>query len=262
MWQKNPKAATYKNKSFVHYNRMTELMPPRVLGTHVFRPSTGVRGAAALTSSRPTSPDASGMLPPSAEEGDDSDGSGVHHPPITPEGAHQSPSISSSAHSSKRKFSALDSISHHSSSQNTSMSSKKPRSSSAIALQTTNATLSSLNDSIQNLANSRQSKADSRHAGSPERRQRAAVLLQEQEYYLSSDAMIALLDLIQDNTKFADTYLTLKRLDWRVTWVLKRLDVELNFQMESVLEPGAEEALSEDIRVAIAAYMTRHAQPE
>lgn len=262
MRQKNPKAASFKNKSFVHYNRMTELIPERVLGTHVFRPSTGVRGAAALTSGRPTPPEASGMLPPSAEGGDDSDSSGAHHPPVTPEGAHQSPSISSSAHSSKRKFSALDSVSHRSSSQNTSMSSKKPRSSSAIALQMTNANLSSLTDAVQILADARKRKADSRHAGSPERRERAAVLLQEQEHYLSSDAMIALLDLIQDNTKFADTYLTLKRLDWRVTWVLKRLDVELNFQMESVLEPGVEETLSEDIRVAITAYMTRHAQPE
>lgn len=142
------------------------------------------------------------------------------------------------------------------------MSSKKLRSPSAIALQTTNATLSSLNDAVQDLANTRKRKTDSRHAGSPERRERAALLLQEQEHYLSSDAMIALLDLIQDNTKFADTYLTLKRLDWRVTWILKRLEVELNFQMGSVLEPGAEEGLPEDIREAIAAYMMRHTQPE
>lgn len=235
-------------------------MPQIVGGKHAFRPSTGARGAAALTAKKKASPEASN---PPVEGANDSDSSGAAHPPATPDGGYCTPSASSSAQSSKRKLSALDSVSH-SSSRSASTSSKKPRSASAsaVANYTMNSTLTNIGDSLRDIAENRKRKAEIKQAehkqgGSPERRTEAAALLQQQEYYLSSDAMVVLLDLIQDNTKYADTYRTILRVDTRVAWALKRLE-ELKFEIGAMLGLGRMDSLPKDIREAIDDYIERH----
>lgn len=91
----------------------------------------------------------------------------------------------------------------------------------AVALQQVNATLATVGNTLHDFAKS--CAPCPQQESSPERRARAAELLQANETHLSVDALVALLDLFQAETEYADTYLTIKRDDLCKVWITKRL---------------------------------------
>lgn len=197
--QKNPKASSYKNKGFAHYDQMAPLMPDKVCGTYTFHPSSQTRGAASLAAGTRDEAlddnDDHDDLPGDTLDNDginelDDDGFDNSQPaPSQPTGSPAPSSTGNSNVSSKSKHSALDDIpssssTRYSASQAPSSSSKKPRvSTGAVALQGINASMASFSDSVRELAVSR---AQGKNDTSPKRRERAARVVEEKEKYSHS----------------------------------------------------------------------------
>ena len=64
---------------------------------------------------------------------------------------------------------------------------------------------------------------------SPERRERAVRLLEQQEDYLTDDELIAFFDYFKSDTAAADVYLAITRESLRKAWVQRQLWKELGF---------------------------------
>jgi len=118
--------------------------------------------------------------------------------------------------------------------------SKKPRSSpGSVLLNGIKKALDHVGSSLTTIAVERTARQASVRRQTLLERRLAAACLQEREGHLVPEHMIALLDLISNDSRAADIYMTLSRKDYRDAWTSKRL-AELGYpplqSRESVIE--------------------------
>jgi len=259
LWdQTNPKVSAFKRTRFTHYDLMSDLMPTRVKGIHVFCASQQTHGAASnrpvssgkgrgrgrgkdrgkgkdserdqvmettfecsdnLTSNNPNT--GTTLLPPSPV-------------PTSIIGLSTSASISA-ASSSKCKYSALDDLA-----STPSVSSKKCT--MAAAIKDVIDGMAIISDLISNLtaewkcfrehqeiqeslANAQDIQASQQASASlPMHRQAALRHLQELDSDLDPICMVNLADHIAKSTVVADTYMSWEWEDYHKAWITKMLN--------------------------------------
>ena len=156
------------------------------------------------------------------------------YPPSTSPGPSITPSSTSTpisaVSSGKRKHSALDDDdSVVSSSRGSSSRAQRLRPFDAV-----NDNLSIISTEIRRIASEGELRQKQRETQvhkqqdfvpPSQRRVQAVQLLQKQETYLKPECMVALLEMISNNTNAADLYLSMEREDYRKSWVVMQLKV-------------------------------------
>jgi hypothetical protein len=222
---------------------MTPLMPTLAKGSNVYRPSQGMYGVASATLERlPASGDTPRNESPDLNDVDLVDEAADETPP--PPSSETSPTRvslpsllaqpaafsgtdshastpTSAASSSKRKQSALSAV------QSSSASKKQCTNAGASAMDRIKQSLDDFNLTVAKsiLVHPERVRSDT----SPERRERAVRLLEQQEDYLTDDELIAFFDYFKSDTAAADVYLAITHESLRKAWVQKQLWKELGF---------------------------------
>jgi hypothetical protein len=236
-------------------------MPRLGKGTKAFRPSQQTYGAASSTStmSRRSPDDNDNTAKDNGPSGtaaknplrDDGYDQSMPPPPLPPSSLPSSdeevpppsspaPSVKTVASSSavststvKRKYSALSMS--QSSENSTGSGGKKARTttmSGAVALNGIKASLDAFNHTVERNLTKQSQRSDTEL----ERRGKAITLVQELETGLDDVHLIALIDLFQKDTTYAESYLNLQRESLRKIWVGKRL-AELGFPDDLDIHP-------------------------
>lgn len=149
-----------------------------------------------------------------------------------PASAAVSASASASASvASKRKHSALDDGDSTPSLSIISSDKKQKQRGNGVALNGIKESLDTIGSSMRDYVSDRKQRSNimrPRAETSPERIALATERLTATEAYLDPERMIALVDLISQNSRLANVYLSLEREDYRKQWITTRLR-ELGF---------------------------------
>jgi hypothetical protein len=209
---------------------MTPLMPNLAKGTNVYRPSQGTYGMASTALQHPPLPNdnasdnlhtqATNLINENANKTPPHPSSETSPGPIPTDRSYASTPTSASG--SKRKQSALSAL------QSSSAGKKQRINGGASAMDRIKQSLDDFNATV---AKSILVHPERRPDTSPERRERAVQLL-EQEDYLTDDQMIAFFDYFKSDTAAADIYLAISRPSLQKAWVQKQLWKELGFPQE------------------------------
>lgn len=213
-------AKLFKNKGWVHLEKVTSLMPATVKGTHVFRPSQGMSG-----------------MDPFDEDDDDlppnvlttQEGSTVADDDIAP------PQVVASAPVSCLSFSEIDSYHlcvqvnpstptrvsrkrEHAASETPARTTKKAKMSTADAMMGLNSAILQFGDSMcKALAGDSLEKTPHRHT--------KAMKLAQKENWLEMDDRLILCNVLERDIKAADAYLALDTddVEFRQMWMDRKV---------------------------------------
>ncbi|PPQ97002.1 hypothetical protein CVT26_006411 [Gymnopilus dilepis] len=209
----NPKAKPFKNKGWVHCQKMSQLMPSTLKGTHVFCPTQGTTGLdAPAVTSEPPSDQSQEMEEP---EGSDEDVEEPEEPlpsleEAVPEESSQPKTPTTPPRPSRKRERA---------GSDTPMPlSKRTKLNAATAIQGLTQSIDRFGDNMCKVLG-----GGSEH-GSPARRQ-AAMAKALTERWLEFDDQCILHSVFEDNTKAADAYLSFKpdQSPFRRHWVGKKI---------------------------------------
>ncbi|KDR70345.1 hypothetical protein GALMADRAFT_144655 [Galerina marginata CBS 339.88] len=195
----HPLAKPFKNKGWVHLEKMTKLMPATVKGAHVFRPSQGISG---LDTSFDDAQDDE-----TQEEPEDS--------PEVDEHVENTPTIvtipSTPPRASRKRERAI--------STTPAPSSKKGKMTGPDAIHGLTVSISRFGDNIcKAMAGDPTQKTPQRHT--------KAVKLAQEEDWLPARERLLFCNVVENNIKAADAYLALNPddIEFRRLWIQKKVD--------------------------------------